>query len=228
MPPFDARAHFGRKKGHGTRAGQVSRLNRMLPAFAIDLAAPPPQQLAGLFRDPVDAVRLEIGFGSGEHLLHQVRSNPAIGFIGCEAFEGGVAKLLAGAEQDPPGNLRLHFGDALDLLTWLPPGELARIDLLYPDPWPKRRHWKRRFVNAERTERLATLLKPGGHFRFASDISSNLTWTLMQVRSCAAFRWTAQSAGDWQTPWPDWHRTRYESKALREGRRPAYLTFERV
>ncbi|MEM1044765.1 MAG: tRNA (guanine(46)-N(7))-methyltransferase TrmB [Pseudomonadota bacterium] len=228
MLPFDARAHFGRKKGHGTRAGQVSRLNRMLPAFALDLTAPSPRSLTALFREPVEAVRLEIGFGSGEHLLHQVRSNPRIGFIGCEAFEGGVAKLLGAAEEDPPGNLRLHFGDALEVLDWLPAGELSRIDLLYPDPWPKRRHWKRRFVNAERTQHLAVLLRPGGHFRFASDISSNITWTLMQVGHNAAFRWIAQSAGDWQTPWADWHRTRYEKKAIREGRRPAYLTFERL
>ncbi len=228
MLPFDARAHFGRKKGHGTRAGQVERLNRLLPAYAIDLTAPPPDPLTALFRDSVEAVRLEIGFGSGEHLLHQARANPHIGFIGCEAFEGGVAKLLGGAEPDRPGNLRLHFGDALDVLDWLPAGGLSRIDLFYPDPWPKRRHWKRRFVNTDRTERMAALLKPGGEFRFASDISSNITWTLMQVGHCAAFRWTAQRAGDWQEPWADWHRTRYEAKAVREGRRPAYLAFERV
>ena len=201
-------------------------MDALLPSLRIDLSQNPPPSLAALFATPVDEVRLEIGFGGGESLLHKIERDPTIGFIGVEPFINGMAKFLASLKRDP-GNLRLYDDDATQLLDWLPDGSLAGVDLFYPDPWPKKRHWKRRFVNPANLDRFARVIRPCGLFRFASDIDHYVNWTLREVTSHHAFDWRATRPDDWREPFEGWIRTRYEAKALREGRRGAYLTFVR-
>jgi tRNA (guanine-N7-)-methyltransferase len=197
-----------------------------LPRLALDLTKPPPA-LATLFPRHVDGVRLEIGFGGAEHLIAAAQAHPATGFIGCEPFVNGMAKALAAIDALGLANIRLHHGDATALLAWLPDASLERVDLLYPDPWPKRRHWKRRFIQDDSVTALARVLKGGGEFRFASDWADYAAWTLERLIRSPAFTWTAERADDWRKPWPDFAGTRYEKKALREGRAPCYLTFRR-
>jgi tRNA (guanine-N7-)-methyltransferase len=220
-------AFYGRRHGKTLRPAQAAALGDVLPNYLIDLDAAPPARLQDLFGSSVGSVRLEIGFGGGEHLLHEARRWPDVGFIGVEPFVNGMAKLLAALHEAPLANLRLYDDDATRLLDWLPVASLEGIELLYPDPWPKKRHWKRRFVSAVNLDRFARTLKPGGRFRFASDIDTYVNWTLLHCRAHAAFGWTARSADDWRRPYEGWPGTRYEAKAIREGRTPAYLTFER-
>jgi tRNA (guanine-N7-)-methyltransferase len=219
---------FGRRKGKKLRPAQSERLERLLPKLALDRTAPPPADPAALFDVPVDAVRLEIGFGGAEHLLYEADAHPGAGFIGVEPFVNGMAKALAGIEARGLQNVRLSDADAAELLDWLPAGSLGGIDLLYPDPWPKRRHWKRRFVSDANVARLARALAPGGVFRFATDIDSYVEWTLMHLARSRDFVWTAGRADDWWKPWHGWPGTRYEAKAGRAGRRPIYLVYRRV
>ncbi|MAW89195.1 MAG: tRNA (guanosine(46)-N7)-methyltransferase TrmB [Phyllobacteriaceae bacterium] len=221
-------AFFGRRHGKTLRPRQAESLGGTLARLRLDLASPAPQPLESLFDVPVTAVRLEIGFGGGEHLHHEAGRFPETGFIGVEPFVNGMAKLCRQLDGEPRANLRLYDDDATRVLDWLPPATLSGIDLFYPDPWPKKRHWKRRFVNAANLDRFARVLKPGGRFRFASDIDTYVNWTLMHCRAHPDFRWQAQSASDWHTPYEGWPGTRYEAKAIREGRRPAYLTFIRA
>jgi tRNA (guanine-N7-)-methyltransferase len=220
-------AFFGRRHGKTIRPLQAEALAEFLPRYAIDLSVPPPDPLAILFRAPVGEIRLEIGFGAGEHLLHRARSEPTVGFIGIEPFVNGMARLMQQLGDAPLDNLRVYGDDATRVLDWLPASAIAEIDLLYPDPWPKKRHWKRRFVSSVNLDRFARVLRPGGLFRFASDISSYVNWTLLACMNHAAFDWAAASAADWRRPYPGWPGTRYEAKAIREGRKPAYLTFLR-
>ena len=227
-PSRATEAFFGRRRGKSLRAGQRAALDAVLDRLGIGLAAPAPADLATLFSVPVSAVRLEIGFGGGEHLLHECTRFPGTGFIGVEPFVNGMAKLTSAVADSPPANLRLYDDDATELLDWLPPASLDGIDLLYPDPWPKKRHWKRRFVCPANLDRFARVLKPGGMFRFASDIDTYIDWTLLHCRGHAAFEWVAASADDWRRPYDGWPGTRYEGKAIREGRTPAYLTFQRT
>ena len=147
-----------------------------------------PDDLAALFPLPVDDVRLEIGFGGGEHLIAQAQAHPRAGFIGCEPFVNGMAKALVAIDELKLANIRLHHGDAVDLLAWLPARSLARVDLLYPDPWPKRRHWKRRFVSDANVAALARVLRPGGEFRFATDWANYAEWTLVRLTRSPRFR----------------------------------------
>lgn len=221
-------AFFGRRRGKTLRSVPAEQLARLLPALRVDLASPAPDDPGALFGMPVSEIRLEIGFGGGEHLLHRVREHPAVGFIGVEPFVNSMAKLMAALDGAPCGNLRVYDDDATRLLDWLPAASLDAIDLLYPDPWPKRKHWKRRFVSPVNLDRFARVMKPGGAFRFASDIDTYVNWTLLAVARHSAFSWEAETAADWHTPYPGWPGTRYEAKALGEGRRPAYLTFRRV
>jgi tRNA (guanine-N7-)-methyltransferase len=224
----DERAFFGRRKGHPLRPHQAALYETLLPRLTLDLSHPAPQDLRSLFPVPVDNVRLEIGFGGGEHLIAQALANPHTGFIGSEPFVNGMAKALAAIEHHALKNIRLSANDATHLLAWLPAGAISRIDLLYPDPWPKRRQWKRRFVQDESLARLARLLKPGGEFRFASDIAGYVSWVLARALRSDQIEWTAECADDWRKPWPDFRGTRYEAKAKREGRTPCYLTFRRT
>jgi tRNA (guanine-N7-)-methyltransferase len=221
------RAFFGRRKGHALRPRQASLFDTLLPRLEIDTNAAPPSDLRTLFPVGVAEIRLEIGFGGGEHLLSQAAENPRTGFVGSDAFVNAIAKTLAGIEERKLSNVRLHFGDAAHLIAWLPAGALDRVDLLYPDPWPKRRHWKRRFVQDSSLQQFARVLRPGGEFRFATDIPDYAAWTLERVLRSQDFDWTAEQADDWRKPWPAFAGTRYEAKAMREGRKPAYFIFRK-
>ena len=225
-PDAVERAFFGRRKGKKLRAHQAGLFDTLLPRLAIDLTCPPPADLRDLF-ERVDDVRLEIGFGGGEHFVAEAERHPQTGFIGAEPFVNGMAKALTAIEARALHNVRMHHGDAAELLAWLPPSSLARVDLLYPDPWPKRRHWKRRFVQDKSVAAIARALRPGGEFRFASDIPDYVAWTLMRLMRSPDFTWTAERADDWQKPWAGWSGTRYEAKAKRAGRAPCYLIFRR-
>lgn len=218
---------YGRRKGKPLSPRRERLMADVLRARAVDPAGPAPDRAADLFPVPVDDLRLEIGFGGGEHLIHEATASPATGFIGVEPFVEGMAKAVAAIDAGGLANIRLYDGDAADLLAWLPAASLSRVDLLYPDPWPKRRHWKRRFVNRDNLDGIARVLEPGGTFRFASDIDSYVDWTLRHLLRHPAFEWTAERADDWRQPWDGWPGTRYEAKALREGRRPAYLVFRK-
>jgi tRNA (guanine-N7-)-methyltransferase len=222
------RAFFGRRKGHPLRARQMALFDNLLPKLAPDLSKPAPADLHALFAMPLDDVRLEIGFGGAEHLVAQAKENPRSGFIGSDGFVNAIGKALTAIEDNALDNIRLHFGDASELLDWLPEGALSRIDLLYPDPWPKRRHWKRRFIQDDSLTRLARILKAGGELRFATDIADYAAYTLARVMRSKDFVWTAERAEDWRQAWPDFYPTRYEAKAKREGRAPAYFIFRKI
>ncbi len=206
---------YGRRKGKPLRRRHSELMDTLLPEVRLDLAAP----LAGTG----DRRWLEIGFGGGEHLAHQASLQPDVSFIGAEAFLNGVAKLLALLAEQSAGNVRVHYGDARELLEVLPDGTLERIFLLYPDPWPKERQKKRRFVGPASLAHFHRLLADGGLFLFASDIPDYVAWTRSHVAEHGGFA----EEGDPATPFPGWTRTRYEAKAIREGRTPAYLTFRK-
>ncbi len=182
---------------------------------SVDLASP----LAGMG----ERRWLEIGFGGGEHLAHQAALHPDVSLIGAEPFLNGVAKLLAEIDARKLGNIRVHYGDARVLLDVLPENSFERIYLLYPDPWPKERQKKRRFVNAANLAHFHGILKPDGVFYFASDIANYVDWTREHVAASGLFKESGNSA----RPYDNWARTRYEAKAIREGRVPQYLTFVR-
>ena len=220
-------AFFGRRRGKTVRPLQAAALEAGLLRYRLDLDQAAPADLASIFPSPVSQVWLEIGFGGGEHLLAEAQARLHTGFIGVEPFVNSMAKLTMALAEAPLDNLRVHDDDATRLLDWLPGASLTGIDLLYPDPWPKRKHWKRRFVNAANLDRFARVLRPGALFRFASDVPGYVNWTLLACAAHGGFDWQAGSAADWHTPYPGWPGTRYEAKALAAGRRPAYLTFRR-
>ncbi|MBM3550992.1 MAG: tRNA (guanosine(46)-N7)-methyltransferase TrmB [Alphaproteobacteria bacterium] len=211
---------YGRSKGKALRKRQAALIEALLPRLSLDLSQPSPS----FARE----THLEIGFGGGEHLIAAAAENPQVDFIGCEPFINGVAKLLARIEERGLANVRLHQGDAADVLDWLPDDSLGRVYLFYPDPWPKRRHRKRRFVARDNLDRLARVMHTGAELRFATDIDDYAAWTLARLRAHPAFAWRAQRADDWRTPWPGWTRTKYEAKAMADGRHPVYLTFVRA
>jgi tRNA (guanine-N7-)-methyltransferase len=222
------RAFFGRRKGHKLRRHQADLIDNLLPHLALDIQVPAPPHLSSLFDLPAADLRLEIGFGGGEHLVAEARAHADTAFIGCEPYVNGMAKILAQIEAHNIRSIRLLAGDAAELLAWLPPSSLARIDLIHPDPWPKRRHWKRRFVQDATIAAMARVLKPGGEFRFVSDIDDYCAWTLAHLSRSRDFIWTAERASDWRLPWDGYTMTRYGQKAAREGRVAAYLRFRRV
>ncbi len=222
------RAFFGRRKGHKLRPRQARLIETLLPLLAIDLSRPAPAALRTLFPVPVTDVALEIGFGGGEWMVAQARERPRTGFLGVEPFVNGMAKALAAIESGDLRNIRLHFADAVSLIAWLPAASLARIDLIHPDPWPKRRHWKRRFIQDEMVSRLARILRPGGEFRVVTDVADYAAWTLLRLLRSAEFEWTAQCADDWRNAWPGFTPTRYHAKAAREERASCFLIFRRL
>ena len=221
------RAFFGRRKGHALKPRQAALFDTLLPKLALDLGNPAPSDLRKLFANEVDSVRLEIGFGGAEHLISEAKVHPRIGFLGTDAFVNSIAKALVAISDSALANICLYFGDASELVDWLPDEGLSRIDLLYPDPWPKRRHWKRRFVQDESLTRLARILKHGGELRFTTDIGDYSAYALARILRSKDFKWTAECADDWRKPWVGFYGTRYEAKAKREGRKPAYFIFER-
>jgi tRNA (guanine-N7-)-methyltransferase len=199
-----------------------------LPKRLVDVTASPQKDLSELFPARCSRVRIEIGFGGGEHLVVEAAREPDTGFIGVEPFINGMAKAVTAIVDGELDNVRLFGDDASLLLDWLPAASIDQIDLLYPDPWPKKRHWKRRFVSSENLDRLARVIKAGGFFCFASDIPAYVEWTLAHLTRDERFEWTAERADDWLKPFPNWPGTRYEAKALRSGRTPTYLAFCRV
>src|SRR5262249_25163183 len=171
----------GGAKGQARGPGRANLSNLLCPGLPIELPNPAPPDLGLLFPNPVDRIRLEIGFGGGEHMIAQAEQHPRTGFIGVEPFVNGMAKALAAIEQKNLSNIRLHFADVVFLLEWLPSASLAGVDLIYPDPWPKRRHWKRRFIQDESVATIARILRPGGEFHFATDVPDYAAWTLKHL-----------------------------------------------
>ena len=227
------RNFYGRRHGKTLRKGQ----RRLLATRLAELAPKGVSWAENPGRDPVDLgalfpeareVWLEIGFGGGEHMLHLGGAHPDIGIIGCEAYINGVAMLLSGIERAGVGNLAIHPGDARDLMDVLPGGSVAQVFLLYPDPWPKKRHHKRRFINPENLNQLARIMAPGAVLRLATDIGDYVRHALEVLERDRRFGGLAQGPADWREPWPGWPGTRYEAKALREGRTPHYLSFRRL
>ena len=223
----NVRAFFGRRKGQKLRRRQAGLFETLLPHLALDLSGPAPAELGSLFVESVTTVCLEIGFGGGEAMLAEAKAHRHVGFIGVEPFVNGMAKALAGIQAEGLQNIRLHFDDALGLIGWLPDASLTRIDLIHPDPWPKRRHWKRRFVQDATVGQLARILRRGGEFRFVTDIADYAAWTLQRLMRSPNFEWMAQCADDWRDPWPGFTGTRYHAKAAREQRGSCFLIFRR-
>ena len=224
--PPEKRLH-GRRKGRPLSPRRTGVVARLRTEIGLDPTTPSPGDAAALFPVPVGDVRLEIGCGAGEHLVHEAKGAPGTGFIGVEPFEQGFARMAAAIDEAGLRNVRIFSDDATLILDWLPDASLSRVDLLSPDPWPKRRHWKRRFVQDRSVAAIARVLKPGGEFRFASDIADYTVWTLVRLLRAHDFVWAAERADDWRLPWPGFDSTRYELKAKREGRQTCYLTFHK-
>ncbi|MGB3689935.1 MAG: tRNA (guanine(46)-N(7))-methyltransferase TrmB [Jannaschia helgolandensis] len=224
------RNFYGRLKGKHLKDSQKGYLDSDLDALspgAVGWDVNPGRTLLNLgnvFENK--EIWLEIGFGGGEHMLHQAVLNPGVGIIGAEPYINGVAMLLGKLRKADVENVRIHPGDARDLFDVLPEASVSKAFLLYPDPWPKARHHRRRFVTEEHLVPLAKSLKPGAEFRVATDIPDYVRQTLEEVPKYG-FTWLAEGPEDWRTPWKDWTRTRYEAKAVREGRTPHYMTFRR-
>jgi tRNA (guanine-N7-)-methyltransferase len=225
------RNFYGRRHGKTLRDSQRAYLAEDLARLSPgrvgwdDNPERQPLDLRALFGDR--PVWLEIGFGGGEHMVHQAVANPHVGLIGCEPFVNGVAMALGSLRGTGAENVRIHPGDVRDLLDVLPEASVARCFLLYPDPWPKAKHHRRRAVTPEYLRPLARAMAPGAELRVATDIPDYVRQTLEEVPR-HGFAWQATRAADWRQPWDDWIPTRYEKKALREGRRPHYLTFRRL
>ncbi len=224
--PAQARFH-GRRHGRRLRPGRQRLIDELLPRLAVP-AGDGPLDPPALFARPVEAVWLEVGFGAGEHLVWQAAQHPGIGLIGCEPFVNGVAALLARVEAggDPISDrVRLWPDAAAALVARLPAGSIDRVFVLFPDPWPKRRHWNRRFIQPAMLDRLAEAMADGAELRLATDDPGLADWMLWQVRAHPAFAWTAAGAADWCRRPADWPPTRYEQKQL-EGP-PVFLRFRR-
>lgn len=217
----------GRRCGKPLAHYQRELVRTLLPRLAVDLTQPIADARALFPNEPTD-VWLEVGFGGGEHLLSAAARHGDVGLIGCEPFLNGMARALADLATVDGENVRLHCGDAGELIDALPDASLGRVFLFYPDPWPKRRQRKRRFISDNMLVRLARAMKPGAQLRFATDIDDICGWTLARLKRSPHFAWTAKKASDWREPWPDWVSTRYEQKALSEGRHPCYITAFRL
>jgi tRNA (guanine-N7-)-methyltransferase len=253
-PEKDLRT-YGRRRGRKLSPRQASYLLRKLPIVRIDLSQPPPADARALFTAPrlaeprreatdgpamrvstqreqwtrpVGEVWLEIGFGGGEHLAWQAEQNPEAGIIGCEVFEDGIVKLLSAIDAKPLRNVLVCAEDARLLLRWLPAASIARAFVLFPDPWPKKRHAKRRLVSRSTLDLLARVMQPGAELRVATDIGDYLRAILLASRGHPAFAWRAEGPHDWRARGANWPATRYEAKALREGRRCYFLRFQRT
>ena len=219
---------YGRRRGRRLRTGQQALLEELLPKRRIQLPqAGERLDLVALFGPAIREVWLEIGFGGGEHLAWQAARHPKIGFIGAEFFLNGVAGLLGHLVRGGIGNVRIHPDDARPLLKALPDRSIGRAFLLFPDPWPKARHARRRFVGPENLAELARILKTGAELRVASDDAGFIAWALEHLTRSPEFEWLARGPSDWRVRPDDWPPTRYEEKALKAGRKPAYLRFRR-
>ena len=222
--PATIRRLYGRAKGHKLRAGQATLVEEMLPTVAVPDG---PLDAVALFGRDMP-LELEIGFGGGEHLAGQAAARPGTGFIGCEPFLNGVVQALGHVRDGPLDNVRLHMGDALDVVERLPDASVERVYLLHPDPWPKARHAKRRMVNHGPLDAIAAKLKPGGEFRLGTDDPTYCRWAMMVMDQRRDFRWTAATAQDFLERPADWPETRYERKARRHGHEVWYFRYVRV
>lgn len=213
---------FGRRRGRKLSPRQQHLFDDVLPRLTIDLAQP--SAAIGQGRE----TWLEIGFGGGEHLIWQAVHHPDVMLLGCEPFEDGVVKVLTAIEERKLGNIRLRADDVRPLLRVLPPQSIDRAFVLFPDPWPKRKHVKRRLVSKPLLDLLARILRPGAELRIATDIGDYARTMLIALMAHPGFIWTAARPGDWRVRPADWPETRYEQKALREGRRGYFLRFQRA
>lgn len=223
----EPRRFYGRRRGRPLRPQLARLVGESLPRHRLEIPADGRLDPATLFAAPTRALWLEIGFGGGEHLAAQAAANPEVGLIGCEVFLNGVATALRAIEEGGLDNVRLFPEDARDLLDALPEASLERIFVLFPDPWPKARHHRRRIVNAESLARFAQLLADGGELRLATDDQDYLCWMLEHLAREPAFEWTARRADDWRLRPADWPPTRYEQKAIQQGRKPTFLRYRR-
>jgi tRNA (guanine-N7-)-methyltransferase len=206
-------------------ARQQGLMRETLPQVALDLSDACPPKVSELFKAPVSAVWLEIGFGGAEHLIWQARQNPGTGIIGCEVFEDGVVKALTAIEEAGLMNVRLAVLDAREVLRWLPAGALARLFVLFPDPWPKKRHRKRRLVSRPFLDLIAQVMAPGAELRIATDIGDYARSILLAAKDHPALLWQAAGPRDWRERAADWPQTRYEAKASAQGRRCYFFRF---
>ncbi|HEY8576631.1 MAG TPA: tRNA (guanosine(46)-N7)-methyltransferase TrmB [Devosia sp.] len=222
----EARAFFGRRSGKKLHGGQQAVFDATLPALEIKLEGKlDPRQL---FPES-SRIIVEIGYGGGEHLALEASRHPETGYIGCEVFTGGIGKMVQTIAAEDLRNIRLFTDDALKLLVALPDASLDEVFLLYPDPWPKTRHHKRRFVSPTTLKELARVIRPGGLFHFATDIEDYANWTLAHIVRAPGFSFDQTAPGSWHEPYPGWEATRYEQKARREGRMISfYFSFTRV
>ncbi len=228
-PPENKRLRLhGRRRGRRLRAGRRELAENLLPRVRVSLDVPGSIDPSALFPFKPREVRLEIGFGAGEHLAHQAKADPAVGFIGCEVFVNGIAALLARVKADNLGNVRVLDDDIRLLFGRLPEASLDRVVALFPDPWPKIRHHRRRLIQQESLDEFARVLKGGGELRFATDHMEYARWTLQRCLGHPAFAWAARRARDWRERPEDQPETRYEAKARRSGARCVYLVFQRV
>jgi tRNA (guanine-N7-)-methyltransferase len=223
-PERRRRQLYGRRKGPRLSAHQQHLIDTLLPKLALHLQ--PGCDPKTYFSPPpcaeIEDIWLEVGFGAGEHLLWQALHHPHVGLIGAEPYISGIAKFLSKVQAAAPApNIRIHAGDARDVIDALPDASLGRIFILFPDPWPKTRHHKRRFVQMELLDQLARVMKPHAELRLASDDAPYFAWALEHIRAHPSFEWAARRATDWLTRPDDWPQTRYEAKALHG--EPAYL-----
>lgn len=219
---------YGRRRGRRLRSGQQALFDGLVRSLEIELREDAGSlDPIGLFPRPVRAVWLEIGFGAGEHLIAQAKAHPEIGFIGCEPFINGVVRLAGGLKSEGLDNVRLWRDDARVMIRALEPDTIERAFILFPDPWPKTRHHKRRIVSNEVLDGLARVMVEGAELRVATDDTGYLVWILEHLRRSPDFEWTARGPDDWRARPDDWPPTRYEQKALDQGRRCAYLRYRR-
>lgn len=223
--PLSIRRLYGRAQGHKLRVGQQALVDELLPTVSVPVAGP--LDAAILFGSD-RPLEFEIGFGAGEHLAGQAALRPGHGFIGCEPFVNGVVGALMHIRDDGLDNVRLHMGDALDVLERLPDASLERLYLLHPDPWPKARHAKRRMVNHGPLDLIAAKLKPGAEFRLGTDDPTYCAHAMMVMDRRRDFTWLAESATDFLTRPADWPETRYERKARRQGHEVWYFRYVRI
>jgi tRNA (guanine-N7-)-methyltransferase len=220
------RNFYGRRQGRPLRDNRKRLVDELLPRLAV--------RLDGRALDPAalfpgkQGVWLEIGFGGGEHMAAQATAHPEIGYLGCEVFLNGVASALSHIAAGKLDNVRIYPEDVRDLLDVLTPASLDRLFLLFPDPWPKARHSARRFVNRQNLDRVAELLKPGAEFRIGSDDPTYVGWVMMHMSRRKDFVWLAERPADWLNRPADWPASRYEQKAIKQGRTPHYFIYRRV
>jgi tRNA (guanine-N7-)-methyltransferase len=218
---------YGRRRARPLRPGQQRLQQDLLPRLTIGLPEAGRLDPRSLFPMPVRDFWLEIGFGAGEHLADQAERHPEIGFIGCEVFEDGIVRLLGEVARRGLGNVRLFTNDARLLLAALPPRCIGRVFILFPDPWPKRRHHKRRLVAPATLDLLAEAMSDGAELRLATDDRDYLAWMLEHTIAHPGLIWLARRPADWRERPADWPATRYEAKARAAGRTPAFLRFQR-